>query len=164
MKPAAPVESAALWSACGLALLGAFAAVVVSAESLNLGNIILAQRYTGQFILKQPLAAWIYAVAVALAVQRVAPPLAASRRGLLLSIPLLVAGAWLGGILFLGGRLGGLAWPLVMAIRVGVMLIAILALQQWTRTMSPGTRQTIAWASALAALLNLILALVSAVR
>src|SRR5207237_1029459 len=63
------LDTLALWAGCALALAGAAAAVAASAETLDLDNIVLAQRNTGLYLLHQPLAAWVALVAVALATQ-----------------------------------------------------------------------------------------------
>lgn len=165
---AAILDAVALWAACALAVTCAAVAVAATAESLSLENIVLAQRNTAPYIVKQPLAAWIYVVACALALQEPAlrvvlgPP---SRwRDVAIGLVVIALSA-LGATLFLGGFGGGYVVGLVwVAIKTVVVAFAVLALRAWAGRMSGGVRMNIAWAAALAGLVNLVPTFVQAIR
>lgn len=158
------LEAAALWAGCGLTLIVAAAAVGATAETVDPGNIVLAQQYTGLYLLKQPVAAWIFAVALALASHPAALDalvgIATKGRALGLGL-LLVAFCGLGATLFLGGYLGGpLEGPAALILKTAAMLAFVLLLRASLARLTPGSRLAIAWAAAGAGLLNLVVTLV----
>jgi NADH-quinone oxidoreductase subunit H len=167
-RAAERLDAAALWSGCALAGLGALAAVAATAESLEPLNIVLAQRNTSLYVVRQPVAAWIYLVALALAGQESAllavlgPP---SRARSLALVSVTISLAALGATAFLGGfdgpHLPGSAW---VAIKTGVVALAVIAIRFALRGLTAGGRLAIAWAAAGVGVLNLIMTLALAMR
>lgn len=162
------LDAALLWAGCGLALCGAMGAVVATAESMQLDSVVLAQEYTALFVLRQPVAALVYVVAVALAGRRAALGAvfgAPSPARTVASWLLIVAMSGLGATLFAGGfygeRLAAPAW-------LGIKTLAVLALIAGGRAGSmrlrSGTVLRIAWACAGIGLVNLAVAFALAMR
>lgn len=160
----ARLETASLWGACALALLASLAAVAATAESLNLENIVLAQRNTALYVLKQPAAASVYVVSAAVAMQ--APLLRAvlgekSLGRLLAETMLLIALAALGATLFLGGFAGGgIPGPLWVVAKTAAVLALTMAMRRKLSGLGYGGRLAIAWGAALVALANLAITFV----
>jgi len=143
------IRTAALWLICAAAALAAFAAVVGTAESMNLQNITLAQAYTRLYLLKQPAAAVIFIVVSALAVHEA---FVAGTRG---AAALALVPSLLAAELFLAGPEGpllpGAAWILLKA---ALVLSLIMALRRVLRALVPARVFAIACAAVLAGLIN----------
>ena len=164
----ARLEASALWAACALAALYAAAGIATVAETLDLENIVLAQRNTALHVIRQPVAAWIFVVAVTMAGHESAldallgPP--SRGRALALGAMLLALSA-LGATLFLGGfdgrRLPPPAW---LALKTLVIAALVLLLRARLRGLTLRARLAIAWAAGLAGLINLVVALTLAVQ
>jgi NADH-quinone oxidoreductase subunit H len=158
------VRAAALWGACGLAVVLAGAAVVVTAQTFDLSNVVRAQDHTHVYLMRQPAAACVFAVALALAADPGAlqlvlgPPLRARR---LAEGMFVIAVSALGATVFVGGWVGPLlppaGWVLVKTVAVAG---GLLVLRRWFAGVAPAARVAIAWGAALVALLNLAASLV----
>jgi len=165
---AARLEAASLWGACGLAVLTAFGAVAVTAETLSLQNIVLAQQNTALFALRQPAAASVYVVALALAGQSPAlrtvfGPLSGPR--LLAESAVVLVLSALGATLFLGGFAGGwLAAPLWVLVKTLAVTALLMLARDRLAGLAHGPRLAIAWLAALVGFVNLAISQVLAVR
>lgn len=147
----ARLELAALWTGCELTCFLAIAAVAASAETLDLNNIVLAQKNNGLYLVHEPVAAWIFLVAVAMTVRWRIP-----------GILLLAVLSALGATLFLGGYLGNPALEGLPALllKTAAVFAFIAALHSSLKRVSTSARLAIAWAGAGAGFLNLVITLI----
>ena len=150
-RSAARLELSALWTGCALTSFLAVAAVAASAETLDLNNIVLAQKYNGLYLVHQPVAAWIYLVAVAMVVRWRVP-----------EVLLLAVLSALGATLLLGGSIGGSALEGLPALllKTAAVFAFIAALHASLARVGLSARLTIAWAGAGVGLLNLVITLI----
>lgn len=153
------LDAALLWSACAVAVCCAIGTVASTAESLNLGNVVLAQEYTGLFLVRRPVAALLFVAGASLAAQPSALDAMfgapSARRALALTI-FGVAVAALGATLFAAGY-SGPRWPAYAWL--GMKTLAVLAVLALTRIalarLNAGTRLRLAWACAAIGLVQL---------
>lgn len=144
-------EAAALRTGCALTCFLAVAAVAASAETLDLNNIVLAQKYNGLYLVHQPVAAWIFLVAVSMTVRWRLP-----------EILLLAVLSALGATLFLGGYIGSatLEGLPALLLKTAAVFAFIAALRTSLVRVTPSARLAIAWAGAGVGFLNLVITLV----
>ncbi len=150
-RSATRIEAAAWWTGCGLTCFLAVAAVAASAETLDPNNIVLAQKYNGLYLVHEPVAAWIFLVAVAMTVQWRIP-----------GILLLAVLSALGATLFLGGYIGNatLEGLPALLLKSAAVFAFIAALHSSLTRVSPSARLAIAWAGAGVGFLNLVITLI----
>ncbi|MDP3773270.1 MAG: NADH-quinone oxidoreductase subunit H [Gemmatimonadales bacterium] len=159
---------AIVWAGCWVAMVLAIAAVVVTAQTMDLRNGVLAQENTLPYLLLQPVAALGFVLALAVAVSHgVRPPMgdAPGARRLAEGLHLLV-GCAVGGTLFLGGYSGPfLSGPVWLLAKAGALMLAVLALSRRLSGLPDERRRGLAWrVLAPAALLNLIATFVAVGR
>lgn len=157
---AARLEAAALWAGCGLAVLLAVGAIATSAQTLDLRDVVLAQRNTAIYAFRQPVAAAIYATALALAWQESAlHAVLGPRTGerMVAQVLVVAALAGTGATLFLGGSAGErLAEPAWLALKTAGYALVLLLVRWRLEGLADGARLALAWLVAGAALLNLM--------
>jgi len=160
------LDAAALWALCGLAVFLACAAVVGSAETMNLRNVVRAQANTDLYLLTQPAAAAIYIVSLVLASHESALEPVFGRRGIrrtLWVVLLAVAASLLGAIVFLGGGSGPLAPAQIWVVLKSAGLVAVVALARRAFSqVRTGPRLAIAWGACFVGLLNLAITVLRA--
>jgi hypothetical protein len=158
---ASRIAAAALWAGCALALLGAVASIAASAETLDLSNVVLAQKFNGAYLVKQPVAAWIFAVSLALTSDADALFGAWSIPRFIALTMWLCVFSGLGATLFIGGYLGASleGWAALL-LKTLAFAVFVLLLRRTLRRVPPSARLGIAWAAAAVGLLNVIVTLV----
>jgi NADH:ubiquinone oxidoreductase subunit H len=162
------LDAALLWSACAVAVICATATVAATAESLNLGNVVLAQEYTGLFLVRRPIAALLFVAGASLAAQPSALDAMlgapSAKRALALTI-FGIAVAALGATLFAAGY-SGPRWPAYAWLGVKTLAVfAVLALARIALArLNAGTRLRLAWGCAALGLVQLSVSLAMAMR
>lgn len=152
------LRAAALWTVCGLALAASSAAITGSAETMNLGNVVLAQENTQLYALFQPAAAAVFLMSLVLASERAAlvAVIGDSRPARVAAMLLALPACALGAMLFLGGTAGpalpGAAW---LALKTLVVMGLLLLARPRFAALRAGPRFAIAWLACLVALINL---------
>lgn len=161
------LRAAVVWAGCCVAMLLALTAVVVTAQTLDLRNVVLAQENTLPYLLLQPVAAGVFIVALAAAASHgVQPPGGAPGTRRVAEGLHLFVGCAVGGTLFLGGYSGPfLSGPVWLLAKAGALMLAVLALSRRLSGLPDERRRGLAWrVLAPAALLNLIATLVAVGR
>lgn len=164
----AVLDALLMLAGCGLAMLAAAASVAAMTESLQVDSVVLAQQYTGWYLLKQPAAAAVFLASASLGGHRGvlgealgAPGPARTAAALALD----VAAAALAATLFAAGFSGpGLPGVLLLVIKTVVALGLILGLRRAFERLGTGSRLTIAWGGTLAGIANLVLTFFLALR
>lgn len=153
------LRAAALWTVCGLAIVASCAAITGTAETMNLGNVVLAQENTRLYALLQPAAAAVYLMALVLAAEDAAldAVLGTSRPARLTGLVLLgLPVCALGALLFLGGTSGPvLPGALWLALKAGVVFGLLFLVRRRFAVLRGGPRFAIAWVACIVALVNL---------
>ncbi len=156
---AARLRAAVSWSGCGVAMLLALAAVALTAQTLDLRNIVLAQRNTLPFALLQPVAALVFVVALAaVGSHGVRPPGGASGVRRFAEGLHLFTGCAVGSTLFLAGYAGpGLPGPVWLLGKTVALMAVVLIVARRIGRLTDERRRALAWrALAPVALLNLV--------
>jgi NADH-quinone oxidoreductase subunit H len=140
--------AAVVWAGCGVAMLLAILAVVAVAQTMDLGNIVLAQQNTLPYALVEPVAALVFVVALAvLWSHRVRPPGSAppAARRLAEGLHLFVCCS-LGSTLFLAGYAGPvLPGPVWLVAKSVALVVAVLMLGRRLARLPDDRRRVLAW-------------------
>ena len=161
------LDAAWRWCGCGVLLVAGVAAVAGSAESMDLRYIVLAQANLSMHAARQPVAAALFVLAIALAGNDAALDAVAGprRRGrtIVLALVTLSVSAF-GATLFLAGyagdRLPPLAW---LGLRTLAVFLVIVFLRERLRRIAPASLPRVIWGCAIAGIVNLSLAMLRAV-
>lgn len=157
-------RAAAVWSGCGVVVVLVVASVVVTAQTMDLRHIVEAQVNTLPYLLLQPVAALVFAVALAVATSHgVRPPTAGvpGARRLAEGLHLFV-GCAAGGTLFLGGFAGPLLpGPVWLVGKALALMLAVLMVRRRLMRLADERRCGLPWrVLAPVAALNLIATMV----
>lgn len=132
------LRAAAVWSGCGVSVVLVLAAVVVTAQTMDLRDIVQAQVNTLPYVLLQPLAALVFVVALALAGSRGVRRLA---EGLHLFV-----GCAAGSTLFLGGYAGPLLpGPVWLLAKATALMLGVLMVRRRLARLPDERRRGLPW-------------------
>ncbi len=164
VPPVKLARAAALWGACGLALVLATLAVAATAHTLNPRLVVEAQVNTSLYLFLQPAAASVFVVAFVLAADEAAvrsafgPPDGA--RAATLGVLTAAVSALL-ATLFLAGPAGPvLPGPVWLLLKSAAVAGGVLLLQRRFGALSTVARMALAWLAVVVAFANLAVSLV----
>ncbi len=162
--PGPLVRTAALWAACGLALLLAALALAATAQTLNPRLVVEAQANTSLYLFLQPAAASVFVMAFVLAADEASLRAALGPRDGARAAAegaLTVAVAALVATLFVAGAAGpALPGPVWLALKTGAIAAGLVLLRRRFVTLAIGPRLAVAWLAVLVAFANLAVTLV----